>query len=202
MNMSGRKSTDRDATPPSPASDPQNRAAVDAAFEKDETADEAPRGASPTDAATIEGELEQAKQRVLRVQAELENVRKRTARELSAQHRYAGLPLMRDLLPVLDNVHRAIEAADKAPEASGLRDGFELVKEQLKAVLAQHHCTEIEALHRPFDPHQHEAILQQPSAEYQPGTVLDVVQVGYQLHDRVVRPSQVIVAAAAAPDTE
>ncbi len=198
MNMSGRKSTDHVATPPSPASDPQNQAAVEAAFEKGAAADEA----SPTDAAAIEGELEQAKQRVLRVQAELENVRKRTARELSAQHRYAGLSLMRDLLPVLDNVHRAIEAADKAPEASGLRDGFELVKEQLKAVLAQHDCTEIEALHRPFDPHQHEAILQQPSAEYPPGTVLDVVQVGYQLHDRVVRPSQVIVAAAAAPDID
>ena len=85
---------------------------------------------------------------------------------------------------------------------ASLRDGFQLVKEQLKTVLAQHHCTEIEALHQPFDPHQHEAILQQPSAEHPPGTVLDVVQVGYQLHDRVVRPSQVIVAAAAAPEVE
>jgi molecular chaperone GrpE len=194
MNMSARKATDQDATPP--ASDQQNEAAVDATFGAADAATTSSPDAPPAEMETADDELEQAKQRVLRLQAELENVRKRTAREISDQRRYACLPLMRDLLPVLDNVHRAIDAADKNPEASGLRDGVELVKEQLKTVLAQHHCVEIEALHRPFDPHQHEAIQQQPSADYPPGTVLNVVQVGYQLHDRVVRPSQVIVAAA------
>lgn len=198
--MSGHKSTEQDPTRPSPDSDAQEQAAVDAAFETAAAAAEGSPESMPIGAASADEDLEQAKQRILRLQAEMDNVRKRTAREISEQRRYACLSLMRDLLPVLDNVQRAIEAADKTADATGLRDGFELVFQQLKTVLEQHHCTEIEALHRPFDPHQHEAIMQQPSTEYPPGTVLDVVQVGYQLHDRVVRPSQVIVAAAAASE--
>jgi len=140
--------------------------------------------------------LRQANDRVLRLQAELDNVRKRTTRELTEQQRYAALPLIRDLLPVLDNINRAIEAAEKAHDASGLLDGFNLVEQQLKTVLQQHDCTEIDALHEPFDPHRHEAISQQGDAEHPPGTVLHVAQAGYQLHGRVVRPSQVIVSTA------
>lgn len=72
------------------------------------------------------------------------------------------------------------------------------MSQQLESVLAAHDCRRIEALHQPFDPNLHDAILQQPSAEYPPGTVILVTQVGYQLHDRVVRPAQVIVASEAA----
>jgi len=147
--------------------------------------------------------LRQANDRVLRLQAELDNVRKRTSRELMEQQRYAALPLIRDLLPVLDNINRAIEAAEKAHDASGLLDGFNLVQQQLKTVLQQHDCAEIDALHEPFDPHRHEAISQQGDPEHPPGTILHVAQAGYQLHGRVVRPSQVVVSAApdqAAPD--
>jgi molecular chaperone GrpE len=72
----------------------------------------------------------------------------------------------------------------------------------LERVLEQHHCTRIKALHEPFDPHKHQAISQQPSAEYPPNTVLLVAQEGFQFHDRVIRPSQVIVSTAApAADT-
>lgn len=144
-------------------------------------------------------QLQQANDRVLRLQAELDNVRKRTSRELVEQQRYAALPLIRDLLPVLDNIRRAIDAAEKAHDASGLLDGFKLVRQQLETVLQQHHCTEIDALHEPFDPHRHEAISQQPDADHPPGTILHVAQAGYQLHDRVVRPSQVVVSTA--PET-
>jgi len=140
-------------------------------------------------------ELTAAKDRELRAHAELDNYRKRAARELDEQHRYANLSLLRDLLPVLDNVDRAIEAAEKSADANALLEGFKMVSQQLGDVLKNHHCTRIEALHTPFDPNVHHAVMQQPSEEHPANTVLMVTQNGYQLHDRVVRPSQVIVSA-------
>lgn len=165
-------------------------------------ADDATTPASPEEPdaeeelARIQSELEQTRDRVLRLQAELENVHKRNAREMETRQQYASLPVIRDLLPVLDNIERAIEAANQTGEGTNLLDGVKLVQQQLLAVLQRHHCTAIEALHRHFDPHLHEAISQQPSDEFPPGTVVAVAQVGYRMHDRVVRPSQVIVSTA------
>ena len=104
------------------------------------------------------------------------------------------MPLLRDLLPVMDNITRAIESAENAESAEGLLEGFRLVEQQLLTVLSQHHCTEIEGVGEPFDPNHHEAILQQPSDDYPPQTVALVTQKGYRLHDRVVRASQVIIS--------
>jgi molecular chaperone GrpE len=153
--------------------------------------------AAPVEA--LRARLEEAKDRALRSQAELENYRKRAAREMAEQHRYANLLLMRDVLPVLDNMDRAIEAAEKTHDTSSLLEGVKMVARQLADVLEQHHCVRIDALNEPFDPHRHEAISQQPCDEHPVGTVLQVIQAGYQLHDRVVRPSQVIVSAAEPP---
>ncbi len=139
-------------------------------------------------------ELQQATDRILRLQAEMQNLRNRTSREIADVRRYAFLPLLRDLLPAVDNITRAIESAENAESTEGLLEGFKLVKQQLLAVLSQHHCTEIEAIGQPFDPNHHEAILQQPSAEHPAQTVTLVTQPGYRLHDRVVRASQVIVS--------
>lgn len=140
-------------------------------------------------------ELDMAKDRALRFQAELDNYRKRVNRQMEEDRRFAAVPLIRDLLPVLDDIGRAIEAAEKSKDAASLLEGFKMVSGQLQEVLRRHHCTQIEALHQPFDPHLHEAILQQPSSEFAPSTVLQVVQPGYRVHDRVVRPARVIVAA-------
>jgi molecular chaperone GrpE len=144
--------------------------------------------------AQLQGELQAAKDRELRVHAELDNYRKRAARELEDRSRYANMGLLRDLLPVLDNVERAIQAAENNADAAAILDGFRLVQQQLEDALGRHHCTRIEALHQPFDPHVHHAVMQQPSEEFPANTVLMVTQNGYQLHDRVVRPSQVIVS--------
>lgn len=144
----------------------------------------------------LRAELDEAKDRGLRVQAELENYRKRVARQMEEERRYAHMPLIRDLLPVWDNMGRAIEAAEKAHETASLLEGFKMVAGQLEDVLQRHHCTRIEALEEPFDPNLHEAIFQQPSDEHPANTVLQVTQTGFCLHDRVVRPSQVIVSAA------
>lgn len=156
--------------------------------------------AAPGELETLRQELEAAKDRALRSQAELENYRKRMRREMEDERRYAQLPLLRDLLPVIDNIGRALQAAGNTPDGTGLLEGVKLVAQQLDGVLTRHHCTRIDALHQPFDPHLHAAILQQPSTEHPAGTVLNVAQEGYQLHDRVVRPAQVIVSTAPPED--
>jgi molecular chaperone GrpE len=139
-------------------------------------------------------DLREAGERVLRAQADFDNYRKRARREIDEERRYANLTLLRDLLPVLDNMQRAIAAAEKTPDASGLLDGIKMVVQNLIGALARHQCTRIEALHKAFDPAFHEAIAQQPSDQFAPNTVIAVAQDGYMLHDRVVRPAQVVVS--------
>lgn len=146
--------------------------------------------------ARLRSELEQAKDRALRSLAELDNYRKRADRTIEEERRYALMPLIRDLLPVLDDLRRAIDSSQTTTDPAALREGVELVARKFEGVLAKHHCKPIDALHQPFDPNYHEAILQQPSGEFPPNTVLQVVRTGFTLHDRVVRPSQVIVSTA------
>lgn len=143
-------------------------------------------------------ELVAANDRLLRLQAEMQNLRNRTSREIADERKYAALPVLRDLLPVLDNINRAIEAAEKAGEVENLLEGFRLVRQQLVTTLANHGAEAIEALGQPFDPNFHQAILHQPSPTAPANTVTMVTQEGYKLHDRVVRPSQVIVSAGPA----
>jgi molecular chaperone GrpE len=131
------------------------------------------------------------------MQAEMQNLRNRTSREIADERKYAALPVLRELLPVVDNIDRAIEAAEKAGEAENLLAGFRLVKQQLHSILSRHHCEPIAAENQSFDPHFHEAILQQPSADVPSGTVMQVTQPGYKMHERVVRPAQVIVSSGA-----
>ena len=144
---------------------------------------------------SAESQLVAARDRALRLQAELDNFRKRAARELNDERRYAALPLMRDLLPVLDNLDRAIEAAEQQHDVGSLLEGVKMVSQQLIAALKKHDCVPIEALNEAFDPHLHEAILQQPSEDHPANTVLMETETGYRLHDRVVRPSKVIVSS-------
>ncbi len=125
----------------------------------------------------------------------MQNLRNRTSREIADERRYAALPVFRELLPVVDNIDRAIEAAEKAGEAENLLAGFRLVKQQLHTILTQNQCEPIAAENEAFDPNFHAAILQQPSTDVPAGNVMQVTQSGYKLHDRVVRPAQVIVSS-------
>jgi molecular chaperone GrpE len=144
--------------------------------------------------AELEAQLKDANERALRAQAELENYRKRAQRELADERRYALVNPVRDLLPVVDNLQRAIDAAAKASDGAGLLEGVKLVAGQLDAVLKQQGCQPIETVGTPFDPNQHEAIGQEPSSEHPAGTVTRSFQNGYKLHDRVIRPAQVFVS--------
>ena len=145
---------------------------------------------------SLRGKLAEAQDKLLRTQAELENYRKRARRELEDERRFAEIHLVRDLLPIVDNLSRAIEAAEKNADAGKLLEGFKMMQKQFEQVFAQHHCKLIsaEVVGEPFDPNRHEAIMQQPSEEQEEHTVLGVTRPGLELHDRIVRPAQVIVS--------
>ncbi|MEX0704632.1 MAG: nucleotide exchange factor GrpE [Planctomycetales bacterium] len=133
--------------------------------------------------------------KLLRAQAELENFRKRTRAEAERDVLRRSAGLVRDLLPALDNLERAIAAAESSPNVEQLIEGVRLVARQFRDVLAARHVEEIRAVGQPFDPNLHEAIQQVPSADHPRMTVLDEIEKGYKLHDHVIRPSKVIVSA-------
>jgi len=145
---------------------------------------------------SLADERDAAMDLLLRSQAELENFRKRANRERDEERRYAALPLVRDLLPGLDNLQRALDAARHSDDLSAMLQGVEMVTTQIDEVLARHGALPIAAIGEPFDPNKHEAIQQMPSADHPPMTVIEEVERGYTLNDRVVRPSKVIVSVA------
>ncbi len=173
-------------------------AARDVPASEHQAQDDARTAASETE--QLRAELSAAQDRALRAQAELENFRKRILRDTEQDLRYATMPLLQDVLNVQDNLLRAIEAAEQNPNSSGLLEGVKMVSVQLDDVLRRHHCLRMEAEGEAFDPHRHEALAQQPSEEHPPNTVLREVRAGYSLHDRVVRPAQVLVSAPPAED--
>lgn len=126
--------------------------------------------------------------------ADLDNRRKRVERQAEESVKYALQDLALALLPVIDNFERALSHSEETPEAQALHDGLKLVHDQLLTVLKKFHVEKIEARGQPFDPHHHEAIAQVESAEHAEGTVIDVQQDGYLLHDRLLRPASVIVS--------
>ncbi|HEX6985669.1 MAG TPA: nucleotide exchange factor GrpE [Planctomycetaceae bacterium] len=132
----------------------------------------------------------------LRTQAELENYRKRVNRERDEEARYRVLPLAKDVLPAMDNLRRAVQAASQSGNAEELIRGVEMVLAQFEDALSRHAVKPIAAEGQPFDPNLHDALTQVPTADKEPMTVLQEVERGYTLHDRVIRPSKVIVATA------
>ena len=140
-------------------------------------------------------EAEEYKDKYLRAVAELANYRKRSEKDREESLRYANVSLIRSLLNVLDNLDRVIASAREHPEnTSAIVDGAKLTAETFHKVLREHNVSLIEAEGQPFDPVVHEAIMQQPSEQYDTPTVLKAVQAGYKLHDRVIRPARVIVS--------
>lgn len=127
-------------------------------------------------------------------QADFENYQKRAARDRDTERKYAATALARDLLPVFDNLERAVAAARAAGDEGPLTQGVTAVLTQFVQAFGRHGITPIEALGRPFDPNRHDAVAQVPSAEYPPGTVTQVLAQGFQIHDRVLRPASVVVS--------
>jgi molecular chaperone GrpE len=142
----------------------------------------------------LDAQVAELQERLLRTQAELENFRKRSRREYDDAQRYREIDVLRDLLPVLDNVLRAIEACDKTGDLETLKSGFRMTAQQIEKLLGAHGCQTIETDGTAFDPAVHDAILQQEIPGTAAGTIVGTASRGYKLHDRVVRPAQVIVA--------
>lgn len=145
--------------------------------------------------AELEQELAEARDRYLRLAADFENFRKRALKDREEAHHFGHQNLVKDLLPSVDNLERAVDHARKGGEGtSGLLEGVELVLRELHAVLARHGVTPIDALGQPFDPALHEAMAQVPDGSKPPNTVVEVFQRGHQLRGRLLRPARVVVS--------
>jgi molecular chaperone GrpE len=141
--------------------------------------------------AEVEKERDEHLDDLKRVAAEFENYRKRVARDQASPAARAHERLVKELLPVLDDLERALEAASEHQEAK-LEEGVRLVQRELQEALGKEGLVEIETNGR-FDPHVHEALLSQPS-EQDEGSILEVLQKGYRLGDRVLRPARVVIS--------
>lgn len=141
-------------------------------------------------------ELAELRDRYLRLAADFENFRKRALKDREEAHHFGHLNLVKDLLPSVDNLERAVDHARQGGvgSASGLLEGVELVLRELHAVLAKHGVTPIEALGQLFDPAVHEAMAQVPDGSKPANTVVEVFQRGYQLRGRLLRPARVVVS--------
>lgn len=149
--------------------------------------------------ALLEAEVAELKDKLLRQVAETENVRKRLTRDRDEQIRYAAVPLLRDLLPVVDNLRRALEVAPAAEDPAAekikpLLEGLAMTERELMNAFQRHKIEEIAAEGERLDPHLHEAMFEVPDPSKPSGTVVQVVQSGFRLHDRLLRPARVGVA--------
>jgi molecular chaperone GrpE len=142
----------------------------------------------------VELEKKEVYEKYLRTYAEFENFKKRIAKEQSDQSRYANERLLRALLPVLDNLARAISHSKESGNLDKLVEGLELTEKAFVSVLNKFGVAVIESLGRPFDPVHHQAMIQVETDEKEENTVVEEFQRGYLLHDRVLRPALVSVA--------
>ncbi|MBM3243039.1 nucleotide exchange factor GrpE [Candidatus Poribacteria bacterium] len=159
----------------------------------------------------LQAEVEAARDRMLRTAAEFENYKKRAEREKNEFMKYIATEFVADLLPIMDNLERAIDATSPPLEGQGwggnenaqnfasLREGVKLTYKQLQDVLTRRGVTRIEAVGKPFDPNVHEAVMQAPSDKYPENIVAAEFQKGYMLHDRVIRAAMVSVSAGNPP---
>lgn len=159
--------------------------------------DESPTVAEPGLTSEIDAlnkELDQWKARAYRATADLENSRKRMLRELDEARKFATDGLLKDLFPVSDNLDRAVSAAqsDEDPVVQGVK----MVLNQMAEMLKRHGATSFDPKGKPFDPQFHEAMSQIPTEGVEPGTVVEVFQKGWMLHDRLARPAMVVVSSA------
>jgi molecular chaperone GrpE len=142
---------------------------------------------------TLQREKDALQDRLLRTAAEFDNYRKRMERERRELSEYAAGEVLKDLLPVIDNFERALQAP-ATPETDALRKGIELIHKQMLDVLNKRGVRPIEALGADFDPNLHQAVIHEPSADHRDGEVMAELQRGYTIGDRLLRPAMVKVA--------
>jgi molecular chaperone GrpE len=142
------------------------------------------------------------KDRALRLSAEFENYKKRTQREINDFKKFANESIFRQLLSVVDNLERAISAAQENSEESALFEGVKLTHKDIIKLFETFNVKPVEAENKPFDPNFHQAVTQEENDEFPDNTVTKVLQKGYLLSDRLIRPAMVVVSKKAKKDTE
>lgn len=141
----------------------------------------------------LQAEVEEHKQRLLRTQADYDNFRRRTMKEKEELGKYASAKLITELLPVIDNFERALGSAPDLPEVASYAKGVDMIFRQLEGILKAEGLSPMESVGTPFNPEFHQAIMQVDSDEYEEGDVVEEVQKGYILKDKVLRPAMVKV---------
>lgn len=145
-------------------------------------------------AAELEEKAKDAEDRYLRLYAETENFKKRMQRDFAEREKFCNEGIIKDLLPVLDNLDRALGHADEAGGSEALTEGVRMVRKQLVDALARNGVTAVESVGLPFDPAKQQAMMQVETEEYEEGTVVEEFQRGYFLNERILRPAMVTVA--------
>lgn len=164
---------------------------------KEETGDTPEPGDIDAHQQEIEHLKKQAQEsldKAIRAQAELDNVRKRTLRDVENAHKYALEKFANELLPVIDSMELGISAAESADEKSNLKEGMDLTLKMFRDAMEKFGVTEVESQGAKFDPEKHEAVSMRELEGAEPGTVATVLQKGYMLNGRLIRPAMVIVA--------
>ena len=141
-----------------------------------------------------EQELARHRDAMLRMQAEMENLRKRLLRDVERSRKFALERIMKDLLEVRDSMERGLEVADESATVESLREGQQLTLRMLTKVLEDHDLEVIDPKGQPFDPELHEAMTVMPAGDVDENTVIEVLQKGFRLHDRLIRPARVVVS--------
>lgn len=158
---------------------------------------------------SIESQLEQANakvdehwDRILRMQAEQDNLRKRHTRDLGNAHKYGADELVKAMLPVKDSLEMGIQAATEATDVTAISEGMQLTEKMFAAALEKVGVVTIDAVGEKLNPEHHQAMTAVPSAEHEPNTVMTVMQKGYLLNERLMRPAMVVVAKAPEEETK
>jgi len=144
-----------------------------------------------------QAEQEKLRDQLIRMHAQIENIKRRAEKDVSSAHKYAAEKFVRELLPVVDSLEQALETGlDVASDDSAkhMQEGIELTMKMLLSALEKMGVKQMNPLHEPFDPIHHEAMTMAPTNDHAPNTIVTVVQKGYLMHDRVVRPARVVVA--------
>jgi molecular chaperone GrpE len=149
----------------------------------------------PDPLAQAKKEAEDNRDRWMRAVADLENYKKRSLQEKTRLLKYRNEELLRDLLPVADNIGRAVSHCSATGRSDAVSDGLCMILGMFRDALSKHGVTEVEALGKPFDPRFHEAIAQTPAPGKAPNTVIEELEKGYLYHDRLLRPAKVVVSA-------
>lgn len=178
----------------------EQREEAEAASQTDQPEDEAGKDSNLTEADALEEKVKEFQEQVLRSQAEMQNVRRRAEIDVEKAHKFALEKFVKELLPVADSLEKAVESTEGHEDAgevvANIREGVEMTLTLFMSSLQKFNVKQLNPVGEPFDPQQHEAMSMVSAPDAEPNTVVAVVQKGYTLNDRLVRPAMVVIAKA------